>query len=141
MERINYCTLFALCLLIGISGCGLKKWPSPRSGSDSFAFANVSATSAQNCLFVQGVITGNLNNVESVTLEIESATDCPDCPFNPVYQERMSRLNSERLSFVNNTLTLTDCAQPFPKGLRIRLLGHSLITGEPVVLSDVIQIQ
>ncbi len=92
--------LLLVLLLIGSAGCGRKDMPQPATTEASFQWARATAVPELMCLRVDAELEGNLRNVASVVLELQTASDvsdCPGCPFSP----------NERTEFAPEALGIT----------------------------------
>ena len=135
--------MLILCLLAGFA-CGKKKWPRPPGDEDSFAWGLVSAKLADSCLIITAGLTGNRNNLESITLQLQAMSPddaCLGCPFFPTESHDM---DIDRVALANSpkdsTLRLTFCPnKPFSQDIiyQFRLLGRNAQPSIPPALSRV----
>ncbi len=76
-----FCLLLCLAAL---ASCGKKDNPEPRMKNLSFELQNVAIEPAGGCLDLNGNLSANARNLDRFRLDItplNSAEDCPGCPF------------------------------------------------------------
>lgn len=82
------CLVLALVLPLALAsaGCGRSGMPQPADKSKSFAWQEVSAKAAGDCLAFTGILSGAYEYFDGIRLEIAGISgpdDCPGCPFAP----------------------------------------------------------
>ncbi|MGE4552314.1 MAG: hypothetical protein AB7D57_04345 [Desulfovibrionaceae bacterium] len=92
----------ALALLLAAScTLGVKKWPAPVKSQDRFQVAETSLVRQGACMNIQATLTGAVDNLGEVDVQLEAIGDgpdqgCADCPFLPrqvaVYERGDPRL-------------------------------------------------
>ncbi len=93
-----------------------------------------------SCLTVFGQIQGNVQNVNTIRLEVQGLTDdCKNCSFIP----EMSRtyINDELASIINydtQTFEMNYCPTTTYDEYRWRLVGINKVSGIPQVVSQVV---
>ncbi len=143
-KMTTYTRAFMLCCLtlamgIALAGCGKMGDPKPVKSQDTFEFAAFSASGANNCLVLQGAVSGNIANVEAIGLDLAPVTgpeDCPGCPFNPREYAEFSPTDAQ-LDAQSGRFAFSYC----PGGIsapayRWRLVGKNVYHGLPYVLTN-----
>lgn len=112
-----------LCLVA--VGCGRKDWPQPVNTDDTFHWVRANASPEQGCLRIEAELAGNLRNVDTIALELQtagSAEDCPTCPFNP--NERTEFMPSNLgITSQNGAFSTSYCPERTSSAYRWRLVG------------------
>ena len=117
--------LVAVMLVLG-SGCGKKNWPEPVVDKDRFVWSEMSARVEGKCLQITALLSGNVQNLAGLTLEVEMRSDpCPGCPFVPTIKKRMAP-GSEDWKRRGALVYVTWCGLEPDKAVRWRLIGHPL---------------
>lgn len=128
-----------LLVVIGLAStlaCGNKQWPRPELAEESFAFTKVNGQRQVQCLLVSAEITGNTESLKTVSLQIEKADGCPDCPFSP--DRRIEYLPGDpRFLIKDGTLSLSYCDPDLEQMFRWRLTGAPLLRPEDIVAGPV----
>lgn len=138
--------LYAMCLILCASfvifACGRKEAPLPQKINHLFAFQNVYVYHTQaGALTVMGTITGALNNVQGLKLEIEGFDDtCPTCPFVPAESFVIDPRNMWN-SHIPSEFSFTVMPTMPSTSYRWRLIGYNVITGLPEVRTPVLPVQ
>ena len=130
MSRNN---VFVLAALMGVlslvclgPGCGKKQWPEPNLDKDRFVWSEMSTHMRDRCLEITALLSGNVQNLAGLTLEVEMRSDpCPGCPFSPTHTVRMdaSSKSWERRGALVNVVW---CGLEPDKAVRWRLIGHPI---------------
>ncbi|MDD6088822.1 MAG: hypothetical protein PUB69_05890 [Desulfovibrionaceae bacterium] len=141
MNKLPFLLLLAAGILSIATGCGKKDNPVPQTESSRFQWASVEAfPTANDCIALQGTLTGSWNRADSYMLELErvaSETDaslppelrttqnsCLDCPFQAdehIELKPSSRQNEDHKS----TMTFLACPRQKAKAYRWRLTARS----------------
>ncbi len=109
-----------------VTGCGKKDWPEPIVDKDRFVWSEISAQRVGKCLEITALLSGNVQNLAGLTLEVEMRSDpCPGCPFVPTIKERMSP-GSENWKRRGALVHVNWCKLETGKAVRWRLIGHPL---------------
>jgi hypothetical protein len=145
MIKSSIYMLGILGLLIGLTwmvcGCGKKGWPEPILNKDRFVWSEISTKVQGQCLDITALLSGNVQNLARVTLEVEMRPEpCPGCPFSPTKIVRMdsgSELWDRRGALVH----VQWCGLEKDKAVRWRLIGHSLHTSMADVPSRVYSLE
>lgn len=140
MKKINY--MIALVFLLSLAsaalqGCGKSGMPKPPKSNAEFGWESVGGqATGNNCIFLQGTLTGSVQNLNDVILEIEPVNDdsCVGCPFTPRERERFSawRLG---VTTSNPSFSRTYCPQVTGEGIRWRLVGTNTYSNLPNAIS------
>lgn len=144
-KRKSPLLLGILCLLCASSilfACGRKEAPLPQKINHLFAFQDVYVhLTSTGAMTVMGSVTGAINNVQGLKLEIEGYDDtCPTCPFVPVESFAID----PREVWNNNMpqeFTFTVMPTISSHSYRWRLIGYNIITGLPEVRTPILEIQ
>lgn len=111
----------AIAAMLLISGCGKKAWPEPDLDYERFEWASVSGELRKTCLVVTGELTGNIDNLDAVYVELER-NQCTDCPFRPEKREGY-QLPSPMVQRQGNSVTINICGLDASATWRWRLVG------------------
>lgn len=141
MITTKYITLGCGVILILIMwlglGCGKKDWPEPVVDKDRFVWSEISAQVQGKCLDITALLSGNVQNLAGLTLEVEMRSEpCPGCPFVPTVKKRMDP-GSENWQRRGALVHVTWCGLDPDKAVRWRLIGHPLHPSMAVVRSRV----
>lgn len=118
-------------------GCGKKDWPEPVVDKDRFVWSEISAQVQDKCLDITALLSGNVQNLAGLTLEVEMRSEpCPGCPFVPTVRKRMDP-GSENWQRRGALVHVTWCGLDPDKAVRWRLIGHPLHPGMSSVRSRV----
>jgi len=137
MIKISLPSTCLLCLVLGSIalslGCGKKNWPEPIAEKDRFVWSEMSTKVEGNCLDITALLSGNVQNLAGLTLEVEMRSEpCSGCPFVPTARVRMGP-GSEDWERRGALVHVTWCGLEPDKAVRWRLIGHPLHT----VMADV----
>lgn len=137
-------TLVALlcALLVVTAGCGKKGAPSVPGENRQFTFSRLDATLINECIHIQGNLSGSWWNLEQIYVEVQPSAvlgNCDDCPFLPVEQAvyNASDIFVER---GNGDITLQFCpmsSSPEIKAWRWRIIGKNIVRDLPYALTPV----
>ena len=132
--------LISLLITVSLSGCGNKKWPNVVAEEDTFSFERLTASREAGCLNLEARLTGEIDNLRSVVLELESEADsCPDCHFRPL--ERIFLEPSEpQLKREGSTIWISHCGLDPDTSYRIRLVGLNEYPGIKESVSEVLTV-
>ncbi len=89
-------------------------------------------------LILQGAISGNINNVESIRLDlapVNGPEDCPGCPFNPREYAEFSAADIQ-LDTQSGRFAFSHCPGISALSYRWRLVGKNAYSGLPYVLTN-----
>jgi hypothetical protein len=114
--------LAALALML-CAGCGKKDWPEPNLDAERFAWASAQAELRQTCLVVSGELSGNIDNLDAVYVELAKG-ECPGCPFRPDMRQGYD-LPSPMVQTQGNTVTINVCGLDAGQIWRWRLVGKN----------------
>jgi len=131
-RKIRVTVLAATLALVLCAGCGKKQWPEPNIEAERFAWTGVRAELRQTCLVVSGELTGNIDNLQAVFVELAKG-ECPGCPFQPDSRQGY-RLPSAMVQRQGNTVTVNVCGLDTGQVWRWRLVGKNKydVLGEAV---------
>ena len=110
--------LVAVCVF---GGCGKKDWPEPDMDYERFHWVSAGGELRRTCLVVTGELTGNIDNLDAVYVELEKG-ECPGCPFNPERREGY-KLPSPMVQRQGNSVTVNVCGLDASATWRWRLVG------------------
>ncbi|MGE4298565.1 MAG: hypothetical protein AB7E47_11095 [Desulfovibrionaceae bacterium] len=108
-------------VLVVLMGCGKKEWPRPAETEEGFRFTSVTGLLQDSCLTVKAEIAGNWRNMDSVSLELADAADCPECPFKAAQTITLSRTETPELFAAGPRISLAYCELPPGEPVRWRL--------------------
>lgn len=122
-----------------LNGCGKRGWPQPANTNDSFQWLRASAKPENGCMRIDAELSGNLRNVDYITLELQTAgtaEDCPTCPFNP--NER-TEFTPEQLGMTSQigAMSTSYCPKRQSSAYRWRLIGVNIHSSLENVISSV----
>lgn len=128
---------FTLSLLtltaLFIVACGKAGMPIPKKTQDTFTIAGAGVTVMGQCLAANGTVTGAVNNVDTIMIEVQSIQsydDCPGCPFvAQEYQEfsaSAAQFDAKTGQFLLSFCPVTDAPM-----YRWRLVGKNIHLGLP----------
>lgn len=128
MIKDNVHVVCIIGLLLGLSwlgmGCGKKGWPEPIMDKDRFVWSEMSTEVEGRCLDITALLSGNVQNLARLTLELEIRSDpCPGCPFSPTNIVRMDA-GSEDWKRRGALVHVQWCGLEPDKAVRWRLIGH-----------------
>lgn len=130
MTRALPCFLLLLALACA-AGCGKKVWPEPQASEDAFHWGPVEVSRDKGCLLLETRVTGAVDNLASVTVEIEILDrDCPGCPFD-MDTGRTVYPGDPGFRLAGRTAQLYVCGLDPDQGYRFRLKGHNTLRGLP----------
>ena len=137
ISRYTVTAIVLLCLAVAaLPGCGKSGMPKPPKSTAEFSWESVGGQAAGNCIFIQGTLSGPVQNLNDVILEIEPMNDdsCIGCPFTPREKERFS---AWRLGVTpsNPSFSRTYCPQVTGDGMRWRLVGTNTHFNLPNAIS------
>ncbi len=142
MKRLDYCFLSLvglICVGLLFSGCGKKGPPHPQDEKKRFAWESAEAVvTASGCLHITAVLTGAVENVDQVRLELEPEdTDiCRECPFTPrettALTPQQAVLDKKRTRYV-----FAYCPRTQADSYRWRLVGINVFTAFAHALTPV----
>lgn len=107
----RFLSVLLLVLVASSQACGVKKWPAPVSGEDALAWGEAVSFRDGACLDFLGTVQGDMDNVETIVLLIESRTlsrHCPQCPFDPGKRVDLN-LSDSRLEVSGNRIRFDYC--------------------------------
>ncbi|MFW6314358.1 MAG: hypothetical protein ACOC0S_02100, partial [Desulfohalobiaceae bacterium] len=120
--------LLILSLLLSISSCGRKKWPSPQAGEEAFSWESVQAQRHQECLQIKARLQGKSKNLRNIILQLEGRQQpCPDCPFQPKQSIQLG-ISSQQVQKKDDQLQIEYCHLDSELHYRLRLLGLNAFT-------------
>jgi len=115
--------VFVLCILLGLSGCGRKEWPSPQAEEDRFTWGKINENLQGGCLVIEAGLKGAYWNLAALELEIENLNEpCPGCPFQPSRSVSLP-MHSSNVIQNQEQLQVTFCDIPRSGFTRWRLKG------------------
>jgi hypothetical protein len=126
MTRHAFFIAVALAVVTSMSlfGCGKKDWPEPDLDAERFEWASAGAELRRTCLVVTGELTGNIDNLDAVYVELDRG-ECRGCPFRP--DKRMGyELPSPMVQRSGNTITVNVCGLDGSITWRWRLIGKNV---------------
>lgn len=117
--------IFPLAILAFIlsSGCGKKDWPEPDLDYERFEWVSADAEMRRTCLVATGELTGAIDNLDAVYVELERG-DCPGCPFLPDSRQGYE-LPSPMVQLTGNSVTINVCGLDAGSTWRWRLVGRN----------------
>lgn len=124
------CLLLAPMLLVG---CGKAGMPAPKKTQDTFAITGASLSPLGDCVVARGTVTGAINLVETMALEmapINSYDDCPGCPFVALESGEYSSSDLQ-LDPATGQFLLSFCPAAEAPMYRWRLVGKNVFPGLP----------
>jgi len=145
-RRFSGTALAVVALILAVAcllptGCGKKKWPSPRTEKDRFSWTSVRASRDDSCLVIRGELQGAVRNLKEVVLQLETSQElCPGCPFSPD-QRAVYSLRDPSLRREGARVTITHCPVEPDTALRLRLDGVNVFQQIPDAPSDVVGIK
>lgn len=116
-----------LCFALLASGCGKTGDPRPRQATRSFAWQEVSATAAGECLDISALMSGVYSNLDAVVLEFADVSEgeCPGCPF--LVKEQIPVQNLAKLfDQSKGELRFSHCPRQKAPAYRLRLVGLNM---------------
>lgn len=150
-----FVTLF--CIAVLVAACGRKTDPQPEDIKNLFTWQNTEAHFVNNdCLIINGKMSGATRNVDGFTLELEPLKShddsnlppelaalpdsCEGCPFTP--RER-SEIRPQKSVSENNgiTYTFSYCPAIHAKGYRWRIVARNIFLAFPFAISQIQTIQ
>lgn len=140
--RIITIFVFLCAILVGMTGCGKKGAPSIPGENRQFSFSKLDATLVNECLHIQGTLSGSWWNLEQIYVEVQPSDilgNCDTCPFLPTEQAiyNASDIFVER---GNGDISLQFCpmtSSPEIKAWRWRVIGKNIVRDLPYVLTPV----
>ncbi|SBV94241.1 putative Lipoprotein [uncultured delta proteobacterium] len=123
-------SVFAAFLL---GGCGKSGMPSPKKTQDTFTITGHALTPMGDCVVARGTVSGAIQNVEFLTLEvapIESYDDCPGCPFVPREYGEFTAYDAQ-LDEKTGQFMFSFCPASGAPMYRWRLVGKNAFRGLP----------
>ncbi|MFP4213736.1 MAG: hypothetical protein ACLFRL_06455 [Desulfohalobiaceae bacterium] len=133
--------LFLICaLLLSVSSCGRKKWPSPQTQEETFSWGSVEVQRKQDCLRISAELEGKSSNLRDIVLQLESRQEpCPDCPFQPETSIRLAR-SSKQVQQSGSQLQIEHCGLEPDLSYRLRLKGQNAFPSLQPAASRVIRV-
>ena len=132
--------LLALVCLVP-AGCGKKEWPSPITRKDRFSWTSVSASRSDSCLIIRGELSGAVQNLNQVILQLEASRElCPACPFTAT-ESAIYALNDPSLSREGNRITITHCPVEPNTAVRLRLEGVNVFQQIRAATSRLVELE
>ncbi len=129
--------LLAFTLSFSLTACGRKTLPKSNFNSEKYAWQNVGATINNDCLTVFGTVDGNINSVDTITLEVQGLTEaCVNCPFATEMHTTVAAV--EVIDFETNVFQINYCPAPVYDEYRWRISGKNKVSGIEDVRSQVI---
>ena len=140
-QRLLFLVILA-ALLLGLSACGKREWPTPKISEDRYRWRTVTVTRNQGCVIVDCELSGAWRNVDNVRLQLEPVgtepgDGCASCPFTP----RISKLytpGSPDMRRDLNRLVLTACDLDPRKTYRVQILGTNIYPTLESVVSELV---
>ncbi len=130
----------AVSLLVIGTGCGKKGWPEPRLDEDRFTWGPIQHQRQGACLDARALVHGAANKLGFVYLEwmrLDTAEDCPDCPFEVTERVRLGDGSSE-FKRQNGVIRILFCEWDPESSYRWRLVGLNVHRGLGSVPSQVV---
>ena len=132
-----------LCMLLaGVSGCGKKGDPSIPGENRQFAFTRLDATLLNECIQIQGSLSGSWWNLEQIYVEVQPSDilgNCDNCPFLPTEQAAFTA-SDVFAEWGNGKISLQFCPMTSSSEItawRWRLIGKNMVRDLPYVLTPV----
>ena len=139
-------TAILLAALAGILLCscamGIKKWPSAQVKEDQFRWRGVIASRQGKCLMLDGVLSGNYGNLESILVQLEALGDdepgygCVNCPFN-VRQAELVEAGDPRMTRSAGQISIVLCNLEADRTYRYRLVANNILNNLEPQATDV----
>jgi hypothetical protein len=131
--------LLALLTAMLAAGCGHKAWPRAQAAQDAFAWKDVEAARAADCVTVSGMLQGGYANLDAITVQIEEMDEepCLACPFSP---QRSLLLNpaDPNLMIRGPQATVLACGLDPLRTYRVRLEARNVFFTLGTALSEVL---
>ena len=128
--------LLLLCCLMLVppllAGCGKSGMPIPKKTQDTFDITGASLSPLGDCVVARGTVTGAINLVDKMALEMApiESDDCPGCPF--VAREFREYSSSDiQLDLETGQFLLSYCPSVDAPMYRWRLVGKNVFLGLP----------
>lgn len=128
MNKRTFLVLSLVILGACLWGCGKKAWPEPEEGAQRFSWETVYGAREESCLVITARLSGNMDNLRDIILELaETATDtdCPGCPFHPREKVRYE-LSDPSIEIKGKRIILRHCGLDEDAIYRFRLVGNNV---------------
>ncbi len=129
------CVILMACLL---AGCGKAGMPIPKKTQDTFSITGAALSPMGDCVVARGTVTGALDNVNTVSLElapIDSYDDCPGCPFVAREYAEFS-VSDMQLDMDTGEFMFSFCPALEAPMYRWRLVGRNVFLGLPYTMTS-----
>ena len=143
-------TALILAALAGILLCscaiGIKKWPKAQIQEDQFQWRGVIASRQDGCLILDGMLSGNHDNLARIMVQLEAMGDgepgygCINCPFN-VRQSEMIEMGDPRLTKNAGQISIVICDLEPERAYRYRLVAENALPNLATVATDVVLVR
>lgn len=130
------------CVLLCSCAIGVKKWPKAQVEEDQFQWRGVIATRQDNCLILDGMLSGNYDNVARIMVQLEALGDgepgygCINCPFI-VRQSVTVEPGDPRLTRNAGQISIIVCELEADRAYRYRLVADNVLSNLQSVATSV----
>ncbi len=139
-------TALLIAALAGILLCscaiGVKKWPKAQVQEDEFEWRGVIATRQDNCLVLDGMLSGNYDNLARIIVQLEPLGDnepgygCVNCPFTIRSMETLE-MDDPRLTRAAGQVSIVVCGLEKDRSYRYRLVAENILSNLASQATDV----